>query len=109
MTQRYTYFNTQQCQYLDKFIISKKEHTPGLFRCRSKVLSLVTLCKILLGLRDGPKTYTELNFFSRIPYKKGYLEYVRTLTDYHFIRKSKEKPTIYALTDKGRVLLEMFE
>ena len=109
MTQRYTYFNNQQCQYLDRFIIEKKKYIPGLFRCRSKTLSLVTICKILLGLRDGPKTYTELNFFSRIPYKKGYLEYVRILIDYNFIRKSEERPTIYSLTEKGREFLVMFE
>jgi hypothetical protein len=87
----------------EDFIIHRDEQVLDAVKARTKDYSTLSLLKLLYQLRGNPMTFSDLYSKSKIRMKKSFLNYLHLCVDYKFIEKE-----IYTITDKGRVMLNLF-
>ncbi len=109
MRARLTYVPVEVADQFDDFIITRDEQVLDAVKARTKDYSTLSLLKLLYQLRGSPMTFSNLYSKSKIRMKKSYLNYLHLCMDYNFIKKEASgSNVIYSITDKGRVMLDLF-
>jgi len=109
MKSRLTYVPIEVADQFDDFIISRAEQVLDAVKARTRDYSTLSLLKLLYQIRGNPLTFSELYSKSKIRMKKSFLNYLRLCVDYNFIKKEPVGPNvIYSITDKGRIMLNLF-
>lgn len=109
MRARLTYIPVEVADQFDDFIITRDEQVLDAVKARTKDYSTLSLLKLLYQLRGSPMTFSNLYSKSKIRMKKSYLNYLHLCMDYNFIKKEASgSNVIYSITDKGRVMLDLF-
>jgi len=109
MRARLTYVPLEVADQFEDFIIKRDEEILDAVRARTKDYSTLSLLKLLYQLRGTPMTFSDLYSKSKIRMKKSFLNYLHLCVDYNFIRKEPVGANvIYTITDKGRVMLDLF-
>jgi predicted transcriptional regulator len=93
----------------EDFIIEREEQILDAVKARTKDFSTLSLLKLLYQLKGNPMTFSHLYSKSKIRMKKSFLNYLHLCVNYNFIEKEAVGPNvIYTITDKGRVMLNLF-
>ncbi len=104
-----TYVPIEVADQFEDFIIKREEQVLDAVKARTKDYSTLSLLKLLYQLRGNSMTFSELYSKSKIRMKRSFLNYLHLCVDYNFVQK---KPVgsnvIYSITDKGRVMLNLF-
>ena len=109
MRQRLTYVPIEVADQFDDFIIKRDEEILGAVKAKTREYNTLSLLKLLYQLRANPMTFSELYLKSRIRMKKSFLNYLNLCVGYKFVTKEPSGPNvIYTITDKGRVMLDLF-
>jgi hypothetical protein len=109
MRARLTYVPVEVADQFEDFIIRRDEQVLDAVKARTKDYSTLSLLKLLYQLRGNPMTFSELYSKSKIRMKKSFLNYLHLCVNYNFVRKeSVGSNVIYTITDKGRVMLNLF-
>ncbi|PJC51050.1 MAG: hypothetical protein CO032_01550 [Nitrosopumilales archaeon CG_4_9_14_0_2_um_filter_34_16] len=109
MRARLTYVPLEVADQFEDFIIKRDEEILGAVKARTKDYSTLSLLKLLYQLRGNPMTFSDLYSKSKIRMKKSFLNYLHLCVDYNFVRKEASGANmIYTITDKGRVMLNLF-
>ena len=109
MRARLTYVPLEVADQFEDFIIHRDEQVLDAVKARTKDYSTLSLLKLVYQLRGNPMTFSDLYSKSNIRMKKSFLNYLHLCVDYKFIeKKSVGANVIYTITDKGRVMLNLF-
>jgi len=109
MKARLTYIPIEVADQFDDFIIKRDEQVLDAVKARARDYSTLSLLKLLYQLRSTPMTFSDLYSKSKIRMKRSFLNYLHLCVDYSFVRKEAVGPNvIYSITDKGRVMLNLF-
>ena len=109
MRARLTYVPLEVADQFEDFIIQRDEQVLDAVKARTKDYSTLSLLKLLYQLRGSPMTFSDLYSKSKIRMKKSFLNYLHLCVDYKFIEKEAVGANmIYTITDKGRVMLNLF-
>jgi hypothetical protein len=109
MRARLTYIPVEVADQFEDFIIKRDVQILDAVKARTRDYSTLSLLKLLYQLRGNPMTFSDLYSKSKIRMKRSFLNYLHLCVDYNFIQKEAVGPNmIYSLTDKGRVMLNLF-
>ena len=109
MKARLTYIPIEVADQFEDFIIKRGEQVLDAVKARTRDYSTLSLLKLLYQVRSTPMTFSNLYSRSKIRMKRSFLNYLRLCVDYNFVQKEIIGPnTIYSITDKGRVMLNLF-
>lgn len=109
MRARLTYVPVEVADQFEDFIIKRDAQVLDAVKARTRDYSTLSLLKLLYQLRGNPMTFSDLYSKSKIRMKKSFLNYLHLCVDYNFIQKeSMGSNVIYSITDKGRVMLNLF-
>jgi len=109
MRARLTYIPVEVADQFEDFIIKRDVQILDAVKARTKDYSTLSLLKLLYQLRGNPMTFSDLYSKSKIRMKKSFLNYLHLCVDYNFIQKEAVGSNmIYSLTDKGRIMLNLF-
>jgi predicted transcriptional regulator len=109
MKARLTYVPLEVADQFEDFIIKREEQVLDAVKARTRDFSTLSLLKLLYQLKGNPMTFTNLYSKSKIRMKRSFLNYLHLCVDYNFIEKEAVGPNvIYTITDKGRVMLNLF-
>ena len=109
MKARLTYVPLEVADQFEDFIIEREEQVLDAVKARTRDFSTLSLLKLLYQLKGSPMTFTNLYSKSKIRMKRSFLNYLHLCVDYNFIEKEAIGPNvIYTITDKGRVMLNLF-
>ena len=109
MKARLTYVPLEVAEQFEDFIIKREEQVLDAVKARTRDFSTLSLLKLLYQLKGSPMTFTNLYSKSKIRMKRSFLNYLHLCVDYNFIEKEAVGPNvIYTITDKGRVMLNLF-
>jgi len=109
MRARLTYVPLEVADQFEDFIIKRDEQILDAVKARTKDYSTLSLLKLLYQLRGNPMNFSELYSKSKIRMKKSFLNYLHLCVNYNFVqKKSVGSNVIYSITDKGRVMLNLF-
>ena len=109
MRARLTYVPLEVAERFEGFIIQRDEQVLDAVRAKTKDFSTLSLLKLLYQLNSNPMTFSDLYSKSKIRMKKSFLNYLHFCVEYKFIEKERVgSNVIYTITDKGRVMLELF-
>ena len=109
MRARLTYVPLEVADQFKDFIIKRDEQILDAVKARTKDYSTLSLLKLLYQLKGNPMTFSDLYSKSKIRMKKSFLNYLHLCVDYNFIKKEAVGANvIYTITDKGRVMLNLF-
>ena len=104
-----TYVPVEVADQFEDFIIKRDEQILDAVRARTRDYSTLSLLKLLYQLKGNPMTFSDLYLKSKIRMKKSFLNYLRLCIDYNFVQKKAVGPNmIYSITDKGRIMLNLF-
>ena len=106
---RLTYVPIEVADQFEDFIIKREERVLDAVKARTKDYSTLSLLKLLYQLRGNSMTFSELYSKSKIRMKRSFLNYLHLCVDYNFVQKEpRGSNVIYSITDKGRVMLNLF-
>jgi DNA-binding HxlR family transcriptional regulator len=109
MRARLTYIPIEVADQFEDFIIKRDEQVLDAIKARARDYSTLSLLKLLYQLRSTPMTFSDLYLKSKIRMKRSFLNYLHLCVDYNFVKKESIGPNvIYSITDKGRVMLDLF-
>ncbi len=109
MRARLTYVPIEVADQFEDFIITREEQVLDAVKARTRDYSTLSLLKLLYQLKSSPLTFSNLYSKSKIRMKRSFLNYLHLCVDYSFITKEAVGPNvIYSITDKGRVMLNLF-
>ena len=109
MKARLTYVPLEVAEQFEDFIIEKQEQVLDAVKARTRDFSTLSLLKLLYQLKGNPMTFSQLYSKSKIRMKRSFLNYLHLCVNYNFIEKEAVGPNvIYTITDKGRVMLNLF-
>ncbi|HSB83117.1 MAG TPA: hypothetical protein VLD64_01345 [Nitrosarchaeum sp.] len=109
MRARLTYIPVEVADQFEDFIIKRDVQILDAVKARTRDYSTLSLLKLLYQLRGNPMTFSDLYSKSKIRMKRSFLNYLHLCVDYNFIQKEAVGSNmIYSLTDKGRVMLNLF-
>jgi DNA-binding HxlR family transcriptional regulator len=109
MRARLTYIPIEVADQFEDFIIKRDEQVLDAIKARARDYSTLSLLKLLYQLRSTPMTFSDLYLKSKIRMKRSFLNYLHLCVDYNFVKKESIGPNvIYSITDKGRVMLNLF-
>jgi len=109
MRARLTYVPLEVADQFGDFIIQREEQVLDAVKARTRDFSTLSLIKLLYQLRGNPMTFSDLYSKSKIRMKKSFLNYLHLCVDYSFIKKEAVGSNmIYTITDKGRIMLNLF-
>jgi len=109
MKARLTYVPIEVADQFEDFIIKRGEQVLDAIKARTRDYSTLSLLKLLYQLKSTPMTFSDLYSKSKIRMKRSFLNYLHLCVDYNFVRKEAVGPNvIYSITDKGRVMLNLF-
>jgi len=109
MKARLTYIPIEVADQFEDFIIKRDEQVLDAIKARTRDYSTLSLLKLLYQLKSTPMTFSDLYSKSKIRMKRSFLNYLHLCVDYNFVRKEPVGPNvIYSITDKGRVMLNLF-
>ena len=109
MKARLTYVPLEVADQFEDFIIEREEQILDAVKARTRDFSTLSLLKLLYQLKGNPMTFSNLYSKSKIRMKKSFLNYLHLCVNYNFIEKEAVGPNvIYTITDKGRVMLNLF-
>ena len=109
MKARLTYVPLEVAEQFEDFIIEREEQVLDAVKARTRDLSTLSLLKLLYQLKGNPMTFSHLYSKSKIRMKRSFLNYLHLCVDYNFIEKEAVGPNvIYTITDKGRLMLNLF-
>jgi hypothetical protein len=109
MRARLTYVPLEVADQFGDFIIQRDEQVLDAVKARTRDFSTLSLIKLLYQLKGNPMTFSDLYSKSKIRMKKSFLNYLHLCVNYNFIKKEAVGPNmIYTITDKGRVMLNLF-
>ena len=109
MKARLTYVPLEVADQFEDFIIKREEQVLDAVKARTRDFSTLSLLKLLYQLKGNPMTFSHLYSKSKIRMKRSFLNYLHLCVDYNFIKKEAVGPNvIYTITDKGRVMLNLF-
>lgn len=109
MKARLTYIPIEVADQFEDFIIKRDEQVLDAIKARTRDYSTLSLLKLLYQVRSTPMTFSDLYSKSKIRMKRSFLNYLHLCVDYNFVRKEAVGPNvIYSITDKGRVMLNLF-
>ena len=109
MKARLTYIPIEVADQFEDFIIKRDEQVLDAIKARTRDYSTLSLLKLLYQLKSTPMTFSDLYSKSKIRMKRSFLNYLHLCVDYNFVRKESVGPNvIYTITDKGRVMLNLF-
>ena len=104
-----TYVPIEVADQFEDFIIKREERVLDAVKARTKDYSTLSLLKLLYQLRGNSMTFSELYSKSKIRMKRSFLNYLHLCVDYNFVQKEpRGSNVIYSITDKGRVMLNLF-
>ncbi|MEK6944835.1 MAG: hypothetical protein AABW55_05305 [Thermoproteota archaeon] len=109
MKARLTYIPIEVADQFEDFIIKRGEQVLDAIKARTRDYSTLSLLKLLYQLKSTPMTFSDLYSKSKIRMKRSFLNYLHLCVDYNFVKKEPVGPNvIYSITDKGRVMLNLF-
>lgn len=109
MKARLTYIPIEVADQFEDFIIKRDEQVLDAIKARARDYSTLSLLKLLYQLKSTPMTFSDLYSKSKIRMKRSFLNYLHLCVDYNFVKKESVGPNvIYSITDKGRVMLNLF-
>jgi len=109
MRARLTYIPIEVADQFEDFIIKRDEQVLDAIKARARDYSTLSLLKLLYQVRSTPMTFSDLYSKSKIRMKRSFLNYLHLCVDYNFVKKEAVGPNvIYSITDKGRVMLNLF-
>ncbi len=109
MRTRLTYVPLEVADQFEDFIIERDVQILDAVKARTRDYSTLSLLKLLYQLRGNSMTFSNLYSKSKIRMKKSFLNYLHLCVNYNFIKKEPVGPNvIYTITDKGRVMLDLF-
>lgn len=109
MRSRLTYVPLEVADQFEDFIIKRDEQVLDAVKARTRDYSTLSLLKLLYQLRGNPMTFSDLYSKSKIRMKKSFLNYLHLCVDYNFVqRDAVGSNVIYSITDKGRIMLNLF-
>ena len=109
MKARLTYVPLEVADQFEDFIIKREEQILDAVKAWTRDFSTLSLLKLLYQLKGNPMTFSHLYSKSKIRMKRSFLNYLHLCVDYNFIEKEAVGPNvIYTITDKGRVMLNLF-
>ncbi|MDC0605166.1 hypothetical protein OAQ30_04265 [Nitrosopumilus sp.] len=109
MKARLTYVPLEVADQFEDFIIEREEQVLDAVKARTRDFSTLSLLKLLYQLKGNPMTFSNLYSKSKIRMKRSFLNYLHLCVNYNFIEKEAVGPNvIYTITDKGRVMLNLF-
>ena len=109
MRARLTYVPLEVAERFEGFIIQRDEQVLDAVRAKTKEFSTLSLLKLLYQLNSNPMTFSDLYSKSKIRMKRSFLNYLHFCVEYKFIEKERVgSNVIYSITDKGRIMLELF-
>ena len=109
MKARLTYIPIEVADQFEDFIITRGEQVLDAVKARTRDFSTLSLIKLLYQLRCGPITFSELYMKSKIRMKKSFLNYLHLCVNYNFVTRTESgSNVIYAITDKGLTMLNLF-
>jgi len=109
MKARLTYVPIEVADQFEDFIIKRDEQVLDAIKARTRDYSTLSLLKLLYQLKSTPMTFSDLYSKSKIRMKRSFLNYLHLCVDYNFVKKEPVGPNvIYSITDKGRVMLNLF-
>ena len=109
MKSRLTYVPLEVADQFEDFIIKREEQILDAVKARTRDFSTLSLLKLLYQLKGNPMTFSNLYSKSKIRMKRSFLNYLHLCVNYNFIEKEAVGPNvIYTITDKGRVMLNLF-
>ncbi|MCP2506446.1 MAG: DUF4364 family protein [Nitrosopumilus sp.] len=109
MKARLTYVPLEVADQFEDFIIKREEQVLDAVKARTRDFSTLSLLKLLYQLKGNPMTFTNLYSKSKIRMKRSFLNYLHLCVNYNFIEKEAVGPNvIYTITDKGRLMLNLF-
>ncbi len=104
-----TYVPLEVAEQFKDFIVRRDEQVLDAVKARTRDYSTLSLLKLLYQLKGNPMTFSELYSKSKIRMKKSFLNYLHLCVDYEFIsKKAVGANVIYTITDKGRIMLNLF-
>ena len=109
MKARLTYIPIEVADQFEDFIIKRGEQVLDAIKARTRDYSTLSLLKLLYQLKSTPMTFSDLYSKSKIRMKRSFLNYLHLCVNYNFVKKEPVGPNvIYSITDKGRVMLNLF-
>ena len=109
MKARLTYVPLEVAEQFEDFIIEREEQVLDAVKARTRDFSTLSLLKLLYQLKGNPMTFSHLYSKSKIRMKRSFLNYLHLCVNYDFIKKEPVGPNvIYTITDKGRLMLNLF-
>ena len=109
MKARLTYVPLEVAEQSEDFIIEREEQVLDAVKARTRDFSTLSLLKLLYQLKGNPMTFSHLYSKSKIRMKRSFLNYLHLCVNYNFIEKEAVGPNvIYTITDKGRLMLNLF-
>ena len=109
MKARLTYVPLEVADQFEDFIIKREEQVLDAVKARTRDFSTLSLLKLLYQLKGNPMTFSNLYSKSKIRMKRSFLNYLHLCVNYNFIEKEAVGPNvIYTITDKGRLMLNLF-
>ena len=109
MKPRLTYVPLEVADQFEDFIIKREEQILDAVKARTRDFSTLSLLKLLDQLKGNPMTFSNLYSKSKIRMKRSFLNYLHLCVNYNFFEKEAVGPNvIYTITDKGRVMLNLF-
>ena len=109
MKARLTYVPLEVAEQFEDFIIEREEQVLDAVKARTRDFSTLSLLKLLYQLKGNPMTFSQLYSKSKIRMKRSFLNYLHLCVNYNFIKKEPVGPNvIYTITDKGRMMLNLF-
>ena len=109
MKARLTYVPLEVAEQFEDFIIKREEQVLDAVKARTRDFSTLSLLKLLYQLKGNPMTFSHLYSKSKIRMKRSFLNYLHLCVNYNFIEKEAVGPNvIYTITDKGRLMLNLF-
>lgn len=109
MRARLTYIPIEVADQFEDFIIKRDEQVLDAIKARARDYSTLSLLKLLYQVKSTPMTFSDLYSKSKIRMKRSFLNYLHLCVDYNFVKKESVGPNvIYSITDKGRVMLNLF-
>ena len=109
MKARLTYVPLEVADQFEDFIIKREEQVLDAVKARTRDFSTLSLLKLLYQLKGNPMTFTNLYSKAKIIFKRSFFNYLHLCVNYNFIEKEAVGPNvIYTITDKGRLMLNLF-
>ena len=109
MKARLTYVPLEVADQFEDFIIEREEQVLDAVKARTRDFSTLSLLKLLYQLKGNPMKFSHLYSKSKLRMKRSFLNYLHLCVNYNFIEKEAVGPNvIYTITDKGRLMLNLF-